>query len=203
MFVDRTLFFRKSSLFVATLCMCFGVTANANALLLGQSVFGNLNFGASATNLFDPANIGLSQGALNELSNPVIVSGTQGEFTHVVNSVIGVFVQIRDDNFTVSTDVATPPAASWSIALTSTAFIGLILTETSDNFVDGGVSGALAGDTLTLNWGGTSTSGFYQANFDLAAAVTSVPEPGTLPLIGLGLAAAGFASRRRQKRRNG
>lgn len=201
MFIDRTAFFRKPSLFIATLCVCFGVTANANALLLGQSVFGNLNFGASTTNLFDPANIGLSQGALNELSNPVIVSATQGEFTHVDNGVIGVFLQIRDDNFTVSTDVATRTAVSWSISLTSAAFVGLILTETSDNFVDGGVSGALAGNTLTLNWGGTSTRGFYQANFDLTAPVTSVPEPGVLPLMGLGLAGLGFAARLRRRRK--
>lgn len=202
MFTNRKAYFRKPTLFVATLCLCFGVTANANALLLGQSVFGNLNIGGNATNLFDPANIGLSQGALNEFSNPVIVSATQGEFAHVNNGVIGVFLNIRDDNFTVSTDVATPPAASWSISLTSAAFIGLILTETSDNFVNGGVSGALVGDTLTLGWAGTSAPAFYRADFDLTAAVTSVPEPGTLTIVVLGLAGLGFAARRR-KRRNG
>jgi len=191
---------RKSSLFMATACLFVGLSAQASAGLLGQSVFGVMNLGASGTNLFNPANIGLSQGALNELSNPVVIANGALEFSHVNNGVLGVFVNFRDDSMTISNDVVTPPIAPWTMSFTSAGFIGLTLNETSDNFVDGGISAMLVGDTLTFNWAGTSAPGFYRADYDLVGSATSVAEPGGWALLLLGLAGLGRASRKRPTR---
>jgi len=196
MATHRPAFIRKSTLFIATACLFVGISTHASATLIGQSVFGVLNFGGSGTNLFAPANIGLTQGALNELSNPVTISNSASEFSHVDNGVIGVFVNFEEDSMKISTDVATAPAAPWTISFTSAGFIGLILTETSDNFVDGGVNAMLAGDTLTFNWAGTSSPAFYTAEYDLVAA-TAVPEPGAWAVLLIGLAGLGYAARRR------
>lgn len=201
MVAHRPEFIRKTTLLIATACLFVGISTHASAGLLGQSVFGVLNFGTSATNLFNPANIGLSQGALNELSNPVIVTDGALEFSHVDNGVIGIFLNLRDDSMTISTDAVSgfvaPPL---SISLTSAGFVGLTLTETSDNYADGGVNALLSGNTLTMNWAGTSTSGFYRADFDLTGASTTVPEPGAWAVLLLGLAGLGHASRKRPVR---
>lgn len=201
MSINNSEFLRKSSLFIATCCLALGVSANAKAGLLGQDVFGVLNFGGSSTNLFDPANTGLPQGTLNEISNPVTVSDGVGEFSYVDNGVIGIFINIRDDSLTISNDVVVS-VPSWSISLTSAGFLGLVLTETSDSFVAGGVNGLLVGDTLTLNWVGTSAQDFYRADFDLLAASSGVPEPGSLALVGLSLAGLGVSMRTRRRRKD-
>lgn len=201
MTIKRPAIIRRSSLFMATACLFIGISTQASAGLLGQSVFGVLNFGTNSTNLFNPANIGLTQGALNELSNPVVITDGVLEFAHVDNGVIGIFVNLLDDRMTFSTDSRTgfvsPPM---SISLSSAGFVGLTLTETSDDYADGGVNALLAGDTLTLNWGGTSTAGFFRAGYDLIQPTATVSEPGAWALLLLGLAGLGRASRKRSTR---
>jgi hypothetical protein len=186
---------------LAALCLMLGLSSPAGAGLIGQSVFGVLNFGTNTTNLFNPANIGLSQGALNELSNPVTITDGALEFSHVDNGVIGIFLSFRDDSMTFSTDATTSIVApAMTISLTSAGFIGLTLTETSDNYADGGVNALLIGDTLTLNWAGTSTSAFYRSDFDLIESATAVQEPGALALLLLGLTVIGRTTRKRANR---
>lgn len=202
-------FGRKFSLLTATGCLLVGITTNANALLVGNDVFGVLNFGANPTNLFDPANVGLPQGALNEISNPVTIAEPGLEFAHVVNGVTGVFGDFTDNSLTVSNDVVVAPVEPWTITFASPVFTGLILTEISDNFVDGGVTAALAGDTITLNWAGTSSTGLFQAVYSLEADTSEppgggsseIPEPFTISLLGLGLVSVGVVAWRGRRRK--
>jgi len=73
------------------------------------------------------------------------------------------------------TDDVRDSALNWTQTFKSSAFIGLGLSELSDNFTHGGVTASLVGDTLTLTWAGTSTAdGVLTASYSFTAAV---PEP--------------------------
>jgi hypothetical protein len=187
---------RRFSLIIATCCLSFGTVANANAGLLGQDVFGVLNFDGAPLNLFDPANIGLSQGALNEISNPVTITDGVLEFSHVINGVNGVFANFTDNSLMITNDVIPPPFSAWTMSFQSSAFNGLLFSEVSDNFINGGVNATLIGDMITLDWAGPLSTGLFAAEFSLQA--RAVPLPATLILFGSGLAAMTFFGRRRK-----
>jgi hypothetical protein len=195
----------KLSLFIATWCLFFGVTLNAHAGLIGQSVFGVLNLnGDNTTNYFDPANVGLSQSALNEISNPVIIPANGLEFSYVDNGVNGVFANFTDDGLFITNDVVQSPFASWVMSFQSAGFIGLVLAEVSDNFNNGGVGASLVNDTLTFTWAGTDSGAtFGEAVYSLLAPSPpgqALPLPGTLSLFGAGLAALAFMGRRKKRK---
>ncbi len=193
------MFFRRLAISMAMCGLFFGATTNASAGLIGQNVFGLLNFNPSTTNLFDPANVSLPQGALNETSNPVIISATPSsalEFAHAINGINGVFANFTDNALFITNDVVVAPSATpWTMSFTSSAFVGLLLTEISDTFINGGVTGTLVGDTITFNWAGTTSTGFYQAGYSLLAASdpsSALPEPSVLLLFMLALAGIGL-----------
>lgn len=194
---NNTTFTRKFSLFIATCCLFFGIATSANAGLVGQDVTGVLNFSTNTLNLFDPANTGFPQGSLNETSNPVTVATPGLEFAYVVdNAVYGVFANFIDTGVIITADVVVPPASSWNMTFTSSAFIGLTLLEVSDDFVNGGVSSSLVGNTLTFEWAGTSLG---PDTFNAVYSLQAVPLPAALPLFAFALAGFGFFGWRRSR----
>lgn len=162
-----------------------GASANLHAAsLVGQNVFGILNLDGNSTNLFDPSNIGLSQNALNEISNPVTISSTQFEFTYVNNGINGIFVDFTDNGLAISNDAVTTPFSSWTMSFTSASFNGLELTKLVDGFNNGGVNSSIVGDTINFSWLGTNTGSINAtAEFSLQA----VPVPGAYILFTSGL----------------
>jgi hypothetical protein len=84
---------------------------------------------------------------------------------------------------------------------TSSAFAGLVLTETFDAFDNGGVNATLIGDTITLDWAGTDgPAGFLrEATFSLTPN-SAVPVPAALPLFATGLGALGLLGWRRKRK---
>jgi hypothetical protein len=168
----------KRLLFVLAL---FGFASlPARADLTGTTVAGSLHFDGLTENFFDPANGFVPAGFLNAAGPTVTISNTAAEFgfDDGANEDIANFT----GNTLVVTDHDTDNAANWVMTFTDTAFLGLKLLQTSDTFTNGGVTGVLSGDTITLDWAGTSTAdGLLSTSFTLTPANT--PEPSSILLL--------------------
>jgi hypothetical protein len=91
-------------------------------------------------------------------------------------------------------------ATPWTQTFVSPAFNGAVVTETDDDFINRGVSWALAGDTLTFNWNGIGWLGedpAYDAQYHIAVVTGAVPEPSTLVALAAALVGLGFGVRRK------
>ena len=167
----------------------------SQAAVLGSSVTGELYFGANPNNYFDPANGFVPATTLNNAGTTVVISDPAVEFGFV-DALNTDLVDFFADGVTITDDVD-GNAFPWVMIFTSDAFIGLMLLEVSDNFLNGGITGSLIGDTLTFSWAGIgSHEGLLTAEYRLAP----VPLPAALPLFGGALLGAGaYMQRKRRK----
>lgn len=131
---------------------------------------------------------------MNSAGTTVTISGSAIEFGYKD------FANTDSADFTGSQLIVTDISVfgglynAWTMTLTDTVFASL--SKVSDNFVNGGVTGTLVGDVLTVSWAGGSLDAgtvTLQAVFN----VVSIPEPTTIALAGLGAAALMIARRRR------
>ena len=74
-------------------------------------------------------------------------------------------------------------AGNWTQTFTDSAFTSL--TKVSDTFTNGGVTGTLMGDTITVTWAGTdSDDGLLAATFNVGS-VASAPEPSSAVIVAM------------------
>ncbi len=194
---------RKFSLFIAASCLFVGIAANANASLLGQDVTGSLIFGGGGANFFDPAN-GFGAPFSKNTSTTVEIGNDPPPIVEF-RALLDVGTTFQDykadftDNGLIITNDLTPPAGGWTMSFTSAAFVGLLLSELSDDFNNGGVAAALLGDTVTLVWAGSDVQPVdATAEYSLLA-VQPVPLPAAFPLFAGGLGLMGLLGWRRKR----
>jgi hypothetical protein len=165
------------------------IGSTARASLTGTNVTGSLTF-SNSTNFFDSTNNGVnfgvpSSGYLNSNNGPAAVSISTAipEFGYQVSGNT-IRADFGSSTLLINDTVATTVVAA-HYSFTDAAFAGQAVAESSDTF-PGGVTYALSGTTLTINYTGTQTAGDYNAVF----VFTAVPEPtglalGSLALFGL------------------
>ena len=162
------------------------------AVLVGSSVTGTLQFGGSGPNYFDPANGFVPGTTLNTSGITVTISASATEFGYLdtANNDLANFTTTQ---LIITDAVGASGASSWKMTFTSPAFTGISLV--GSNF--SGLTASFANNVITLNWGGTSTTGTtYTATYDVNTPGAAVPDGGsTALLLGLVLVAVALLTR--------
>jgi hypothetical protein len=190
-----TILSRLVSTRVILIVAAFATVSSVQAGLLGTSVNGKLEFSGNPNNYFDPVNGFVPAGVGNVASTTVLIgAGVEFGFFDGANRDTADF----SDFGLLVTDIASTTfgAGAWRMTFINPAFIGLTLTEVSDTFPNaGGVAASLSGNTLILNFAGsTAAPATWTAQYSFAA--SSVPDGGTSVCL-LALALASLAGIRR------
>jgi hypothetical protein len=187
---------------MAALALLAVLTAPAQAQILGSQVSGQMLVSGLPPNMFDPASTafvpsGYGNSAPNGPNNVVItLAGIEFGYDDPGLRVTADF----NGPTLVLTEVktGTGPVAALTFNFTDAAFAGYGLEKFGDTFAGSTITGALAGNMITITQAQYSATGggTYQATFQLS----SVPEPGTLTLAGLGgVVMLGVAALRRAR----
>jgi PEP-CTERM motif-containing protein len=159
--------------------------------LIGTSVTGSLQFDGNPDNFFDPANGFVPARFDNSAGPTVAIDGSSVEFGYNDGA-------NRDTaNFTDGTLVIRDRATSGGslkikLAFTDEAFADISLVSSTFRKP---IKYSIDGDQIDITIPKFARNGNYRAVFD----VTSTPEPGSVGLMGLGLAALVWASRKFRK----
>ena len=121
----------------------------------GTVVTGTLNFAGNANNYFDPANgfVPTGQGYINESSPTVTIEGPGGIFGFADAADVDT-ANLFGNELTIGDDDVGGDALPWTMTFTDTAFTGLNVSLNSDNFINGGLTASVTGDTITVSWAG-------------------------------------------------
>jgi hypothetical protein len=190
----------------AAVLLTVGAVGHAEAGLVGTSVTGDLEFPTffGTTNYFDLANGFVPSGFLNDSGTTVSISATEPEFGFA-SSLAKVSADFTADQLTISNQIlAFDPngISTYIFTFTDPAFLGESFKTVSDTFDDGGLTGSLSGDQITLTWpanGGDEPPATMMAVFHIGAA-SPVPEPSAWALMLLGFAGLGFVGYRRSRK---
>jgi hypothetical protein len=200
----------KSSLSVVTaaaaVLLTVGVVGHAEAGLVGTSVTGDVEFPTffGTTNYFDFGNGFVPSGFLNDSGTTVTISATEPEFGFA-SSLAKVSADFAADQLTISNQILEldPNGISTYIfTFIDPAFLGQSFKKLSDTFNDGGLTGSLSGDEITLTWsanGRVEPVATMGAVFQIGAA-SGVAEPSAWELMLLGFAGLGFGVYRRSRK---
>jgi hypothetical protein len=155
---------------------------SAKAQYTGQTIDGTLVFGSNGAN-----------GGQSHWLNPsVTVPDTFSFGPDGANTDTAAFT----DNTLTVTDVVSLNASGWEMTFSDTALPFTELMLVSDNFSPD-ITFSLSGGVITLDWVGTVSTGTNTAVFDIGPPST-VPEPGSLALLGTGALAFGRLLRRKR-----
>lgn len=142
--------------------------------LLGTNVTGTLNFGGGSTNYFNSSNGFVPAGCNNSGlgSATVTISNPSNEFCFADGA------NTDNANFTANTLTITDVSVGGGTFYTMTFALapGLVtsVTETSDNFLNGGVSYSLVGDLLTLSVPAFGSGGSFAASYTFTTSCNPV-----------------------------
>ena len=163
----------------------------ASATLVGDSVFGTLNFGGyGATNFFDPANSFVPAGS-SGIQPWATVSEDDSSFFEFMfqDGFSGINVDV--DAFSIYLNqypvAGGGSANSWVVTISDLDFSdGAVLANIIVNSTIPGLSTSFTADSVTLSYGGgTLPCNGFDANIELQT--RAVPLPGAVWLLGSGL----------------
>ena len=175
----------------------------ASASLIGDTINGELNFSTLPQNWFDPAN-GFVPGGSSGIQPQAVVDDVDAAFFEFQfrDSASGINVDVDENSVTINQFAFDPGSGfnSWEITLTDLDWLGTPgqIVGLEVDFDQFGLTTAFGPDSLTFNWaGGTLPADGLTAEFAIITA--HLPEPGTLALLGVGLAGLALAGRRRKQ----
>jgi len=184
---------RKSLWIMLALVVVGGAQVAHADGLLGTSVTGSVFFNGGGDNFFDPANGNVPAGFGNSSGTTVTIVDPGVEFGLNDGANLDT-ADLANTTLLISDTCEANECAgnvSFMMTFTDTAFTGLTLAKISDSFVNGGLTGSLVGDTLTITWAGGGGDSFPNGTTDSGefslTSATSVPEPSSVALMLLGV----------------
>ena len=149
-------------------------TAPVRATLIGTQVTGALYFVGYPQNWFDSANGRAPAGYLNVAGTTVTIASNAVEFGYA-ESTATITANFTGTRLTVTdTPLDTAHYNPIQMVFTNSAFSSL--SAVSDSFPNGGMTGSLTGDVISLNWagGGVTNGDRFQVVFDVNETLLSI-----------------------------
>jgi hypothetical protein len=152
----------------AVLGLAMAVPGAATADLVGTTSNGPMLINGNPPNYFDPANGFVPSGFLNKTQGPdVVVSSTAIEYGYA-DGANSISADLTGSTITLL-DVSNGGSLPISYVFTDPALSGKTLTKLGDTFANGGVTGTLSSDAVTVNAPNfLGTSGIFVSTFSVA-----------------------------------